>query len=270
MASSDVKLTTYSNRSVLTGASLLRIVASLPGAATLQEIAEASGMLTARTHRYLLSLVEAGLLEYDRELGRYDLGALVIDLGLTALGRIDAVRAGSDALARFSGETGLLSLLTVWGSNGPTIVKCQRGRFADATHIREGLNLPLLTSATGRIFLAYMPPADTHEFLMRELAMAREGRPKTVVMTPEQIEEMRQDVRRQRLARNLGITAHDALAAPVFNHEGKLAMVMATRTAIDTSDMSLAGPVAAVLTRAAAELSERLGAREAPGQPARS
>ena len=85
-------------------------------------------------------------------------------------------------------------------------------------------------------------------------------------MTPEQIEEMRQEVRRQRLARNLGITAHDALAAPVFNHEGKLAMVMATRTVVDSSDMSLAGPVATVLTRAAAQLSERLGARDAPGR----
>jgi len=47
----------YANRSVLLGASLLRTIAKLGGGASLPEISQASGLLVARTHRYLVSLV---------------------------------------------------------------------------------------------------------------------------------------------------------------------------------------------------------------------
>ena len=111
-----------SNRFVLTGASLLRIVASLPGAATLQEIAEASGMLTARTHRYLLSLVEAGLLEIYHS---SDVPILVAQ-GPRPLPT--APRPDRRGARRFRCAGAVpwpdraLSFLTVRGSNGPTIV----------------------------------------------------------------------------------------------------------------------------------------------------
>ncbi|MGE5539332.1 MAG: IclR family transcriptional regulator [Gemmatimonas sp.] len=239
----------YANRSVLVGAELLRTISRLGGGAGLQEIAEASGMLPARTHRYLLSLVKSGLLDHDAVTGRYELGALVLELGLTALGRIDAVRLGSDAIRRLSERLDVVTTLSVWGSNGATIVKSEMTRTDAIEHLREGRNLPLLTSATGRVFLAYLPSAETGAFLDSGA-------------TPEpEIEALREEVRGRGLARNAGISRRDALAAPVFNHEGRLVMVITIVVGGGSGRMDIDGEVAATLRATAEALSRQLGAR---------
>ncbi len=244
----------YANRSVLLGASLLRTIAKLGGGASLPEIAQASGLLVARTHRYLVSLVKSGLLDYDSVSGRYDLGSLVLELGLTALERIDAVRLGSDALRRLTERLNVTSTLSVWGSNGTTIIKCEMARNNRINQIREGTNLALLTSATGRIFFTYLPRRETQEFLDRQNASS-------AVLSREELEALRAEIRRGGIAKNSGDTNRDALAAPVFNYEGKLAMVITIVTAVNSTDMDLNSPAAHELRATAEDLSRQLGAR---------
>lgn len=244
----------YANRSVLLGASLLRTIAKLGGGASLPEISQASGLLVARTHRYLVSLVKSGLLDYDTVTGRYDLGSLVLELGLTALERIDAVRLGSDALRRLTERLNVTSTLSVWGSNGTTIIKCEMARNNRINQIREGTNLALLTSATGRIFFSYLPRRETQEFLDRQSATG-------AVMAREELEALRTEIRRTGIAKNSGDTNRDALAAPIFNFEGKLAMVITIVAAVNTMDMDLSSPAANELRATAEDLSRQLGAR---------
>lgn len=244
----------YANRSVLLGASLLRTVAKLGGSASLPEISQASGLLVARTHRYLVSLVKSGLLDYDTVTGRYALGSLVLELGLTALERIDAVRLGSDALRRLTERLNVTSTLSVWGSNGTTIIKCEMARNNRINQIREGTNLALLTSATGRIFFTYLPLRETQEFLDRQHA---DG----VTMSRDELEALRADIRRTGIAKNTGDTNRDALAAPIFNYEGKLAMVITIVADVNSMNMALDSPAASELRATAEDLSRQLGAR---------
>jgi DNA-binding IclR family transcriptional regulator len=251
----------YANRSVLIGASLLRTIAKLGGAASLPEIAEASGMLLARTHRYLLSLVKSGLLDYDAASGRYNLGSLVLELGLTALERIDSVRLGSDTARRLTERLGVTAMLSVWGSNGATIIKCEMSRRNRVSRRREGMNLPLLTSATGRIFLAYLPWRETQDVLNHQATVTPSGDAASVTLSPTELEKLCADIRRQGIARNSGDTNRDALAVPVFNYEGKLAMVITIVADVNTMDMELDSGAARELRQAAEELSRQLGAR---------
>lgn len=250
----------YANRSVLIGASLLRTIAKLGGAASLPEIAEASGMLLARTHRYLVSLVKSGLLDYDSASGRYDLGSLVLELGLTALDRLDAVRLGSDVLKRLTERLNATATLSVWGSNGATIIKCEMARRNPISRIREGMNLPLLTSATGRVFFAYLPRRDTQEFLSQQSAIAS-SHMAGGTSAPVDLEALRAEIRRTGIARNSGDTRRDALAAPVFNYEGKLVMVLTIVADTNVMDMGLDGEPARKLREIAEALSRQLGAR---------
>jgi DNA-binding IclR family transcriptional regulator len=245
---------TYANRSVLRGAALLRAVAQLGGGATLQQVAEAAGMLPARTHRYLLSLVRSGLLDYDAAAARYDLGPLVLELGLTALGRIDAVRLGSEAIRGLAARLDIVATLSVWGSNGATIVKCEMAPHHRLERIREGVNLPLLTSATGRIFFAYLSAEETRALLAEQAA-------DTPTLSEAERNALREDVRRRGIAANSGRTRRSALAAPVFNFEGRAAMVITLIADAGSRDMDVEGAAARALIAVADDLSRRLGAR---------
>ncbi|HTI86596.1 MAG TPA: IclR family transcriptional regulator [Alphaproteobacteria bacterium] len=253
----------YANRSVLIGADLLRTISRLGGGATLQEIADASGMLAARTHRYLLSLVKSGLLDHDPVTGRYDLGGLVLELGIAALGRLDGVRLGSDAIRRLSERLDMVAMLSVWGSNGATIVKSQMTRTDHIAYLREGRNLPLLTSATGRVFLAYLPSSETRAMLE---AQASADQP----VPAAEIESLCDEVRARGLARNAGISRRDALAAPVFDFQGRLAMVITIIVGAGTQGMEIDGANAEALRATAEALSRQLGARVGHEPPRRA
>ena len=154
---------------------LLRVMAGMPGPTGLGELARAAGMPAPRAHRYLASFVHAGLARKDG-LGLYGLGREAIGIGLAALAGHDFVNTAADDLPRLSGETGLTALLSVWGNAGPTVVRWQRAASFVVTSLGLGTTFPLLSSATGRAFLAHLPEAVTAALLEAELRRARTAR----------------------------------------------------------------------------------------------
>jgi DNA-binding IclR family transcriptional regulator len=244
----------HGNRSIVVAVSLLRVIASLGRPATLSEIASAAGMSAPRAHRYLLGLANTRLVEHNAISGHYDLGSEIVELGVAALGKVDAVRFASEALAPLSDETGLASLITVWGTNGPTVIRCEQAQLHSAVRVREGRNLTVLHSAAGRVFLAYLPETITGPFVERELAAAK-GK-----ANAKSVEALQAEVRRKGLGRGLGEETPNiaALAAPVFAANGRLALCIGVVSAIGF-DTSYTGKPAAALTRTAVELSRRLG-----------
>lgn len=245
----------HGNRSIVVAVSLLRVIASLGRPATLSEIANAAGMSAPRAHRYLLGLTNTGLVEHSTISGHYDLGSEIVELGVAALGKVDAVRFASEALAPLADETGLAALITVWGTNGPTVIRCEQAGLVSAIRVREGRNLSLLHSASGRVFLAYLPESTTLPFVERELALLPKDR-----MPAKGTEAMQGDVRRRGMARGLGEETPNiaALAAPVFGANGRLALCIGVVSAIGF-DTSYSGKPATALLRTASELSRRLG-----------
>jgi DNA-binding IclR family transcriptional regulator len=247
-------------RSIVVGVKLLNTLAGVGRPATLGEIAAAAGMSPTRTHRYLLGLAGTRLVEQNPVSGRYDLGAQIVELGVTALGRIDAVRLASDALIALSERTRLASLICVWGTNGPTGIRGEQADLDTAVRIREGRNLPLLRSASGRVFLAYQAPATVAPFVKRELAAWNARNDKQ--MGPKQVEALRAKVRRTGLGRNIGEEGGNlaALSAPVFDANGRLALCVTLISSLGSFTPDYDGPEAQTLKTMAADLSRRLGA----------
>ena len=91
-------------QSVEIGMRVLKALAAMPADASLKRIAEASGMGASTAHRYLVSLGRAGLVEQNPVSGYYGLGIEALEIGLTALGRIDAVKIGTAALTQLRSE----------------------------------------------------------------------------------------------------------------------------------------------------------------------
>src|ERR1700745_3781411 len=86
-------------------------LAESPGALQLKELAARCGLSASKTHRYLVSLVRAGLVQQVD--GRYDLGRTALALGLASLARIDVVRLASPALASVRNQTGETTFLAI-------------------------------------------------------------------------------------------------------------------------------------------------------------
>jgi DNA-binding IclR family transcriptional regulator len=247
----------HGNRSIVVAVSLLRVIASLGRPSTLSAIAAAAGMSAPRAHRYLLGLTNTHLVEHNPISGLYDLGSELVQLGVAALGKVDAVRFATEALVPMVEETGLAALITVWGTNGPIVIRCEQAELASSMRSREGRNLSILHSASGRVFLAYLPQATTAPFVERELAGSAKHRP----LTLKDVEAMRAEVRKTGVGRGLGEENPSiaALAAPVFGANGRLALCIAVISAVGSYDISPQGMPAQVLKRTAAELSRRLG-----------
>lgn len=250
------------NRSVVVGVHLLKKIAAIEGPATLGEIAAAAEMSASRTHRYLAGLIQTGLVEQDPNTGRYELGSTIVELGLTALGRTDAVKLGGETLTLLTERTGLVSLLSTWGSHGPTIIKWEQGRLNTAVRIREGRNLPLLTTATGRVFLAFVPENEIKSLLDHELARQKEMLPKSRAKDLSDVQSLRAEVLRHGLGRMIGEENPGlvALAAPVFDHDGRIVMAITLVSIIGTMNADYDGGPARELKATANQLSRRLGA----------
>ena len=250
----------HGNRSIVVAVSLLRVIASLGRSASLSEIASAAGMSAPRAHRYLLGLANARLVEHCPIRGRYDLGSEIVELGVAALCRVDAVRFASEALAPLAEETGLAALITVWGTNGPTVIRCEQAQLASAVRVREGRNLSLLHSASGRVFLTYLPEAQVAPYVTRERA-GRGGRSGQERLADKALSAIRSDVRRHGLGRGIGEENPNlaAVAAPVFDANGRLALCIGLISTLGGFDSSYEGEPAMALKRSAAELSRRLG-----------
>ena len=249
------------NSTIVTGARLLRVVAGFDGPAPLTRIADRGKMSPSRAYRYLRGLEESGLIAQDPTSGLYDLGPEVLDLGLAAISRIDPVRYAVSALPRLTERTGLVSIISVWGSHGPTVIRCEHANLTAPIRIREGIILPLLFTAAGNIFLAHLPEAMTRPFITRE---TREwnAQHKGDKMTKTRIAKIRKSVARDGFARAIGLRTpmHANVAAPVFDRDGKLELVITLIGVQGSFDADPGGAPAQALRETAEAVSRKLGA----------
>lgn len=211
-------------QSVGIGLRVLDVLASLDGAAALGVIAQASDLSASQAHRYLASLVAAGMARQDPATGRYELGAGALRLGLAALGRMDSFREAAVALTEYVRETGRTIQMASLGPAGPIVVRWIMGTPPISTSLTVGARLPLLSSATGHVFLAFRPPSHTAEMVDRET---------TAQFQPIDVEGLRQRVRSLGYSAIRGdlIPGLRATAVPIFDLQGEVvftATVLAT------------------------------------------
>ena len=261
MAKPSAAEVTRGNRTILTAIRLLNILARAGGPVALTQVADTAGLSASRAYRYLRSLVDGGLLQQDPDTGRYDLGPGILSLGLAALGRLDPVRQATAILPALTAATGLVSVISVWGSNGPTVIKSEHGLLEAPVRIREGITFPLLSTAAGKVFLAFGEPALVAPLLAQELAEVNRARPEKDRLTAKTLDAMRADLRRRGVAAAIRERASNAnLAAPVFDRDGCLQLVLTLTGTAGEFDPGLEGAPARALKAAADRLSRHLGA----------
>jgi len=86
-----------------------------------RDLARDAGMAPAKAHSYLVSFCRIGLVERDQATGRYEIGALALELGLISLRWLSAVRIATPRIVALASEINHTMSLAVWGTQGPTV-----------------------------------------------------------------------------------------------------------------------------------------------------
>lgn len=256
-------------QSVEVGFALLDVLAAAHGPLMLRDLAAAADMSAAKAHRYLVSFQRLGLVTQDTATTRYDLGPAALRLGLASLARLDAVKMGRERLPGLLEQVGHTLALAVWGNHGPTIVHWEESPLAPPVNLRLGDVMPLVTSATGRCFAAYLGEgrgmAKIGPLLEAELAHLQripqiENRG-DVPLDLAQVEQMLAEVRSRGMARVVGtlLPGVTGFCAPVFDADGHLALGVVAMGSAASFDMAWGGAVEAPLRAMAERLSADLG-----------
>jgi len=248
-------------QSVEVGFALLQVMAQAHGPLMLRDLAQAAGMSAAKAHRYLVSFQRLELVAQDPNTTRYDLGPAALRLGLASLTRMDAVKMARERLATLAEQIGQTTALAVWGNHGPTIVHWQQSPKSVTVNLRLGDVMPLLSSATGRCFAAWMPRTAITEMLDEEMAQARKMGRQDVPVDPAGVEALLAEVRRQGAARVLDtlLPGVAGFCAPVFDSSHQITLGVVTLGSVATFDPEWGGQVEAPLRRMAHQLSLDLG-----------
>ena len=240
-------------QSIEVGGQLLKALAQTGRAMALKDLAREAGMTPAKAHPYLVSFGKLGLIERDELSGQYGLGSLAVQLGLISLQQVDPVRLAMAELPHLAVAAGCTVSAAVWGASGPVIVRVEEGPSQVNISMRHGMPASLRHTGTGRVFSAFADPATVAR------ALATQGL-ESVLRDPVFIAEMA-DIRASGICvvRDELIAGISAMAVPVFDGFGKLALVIAAIAPTSTMDLSVQGNLARTLRDAGERLSARLG-----------
>ena len=257
-------------QSIEVGGRLLLALGAHHAPMTLKDLAAAAGLPASRAHPYLVSFGKLRLIVQDADTGRYALGPAALQLGLTSLNQLEPLRAATPVAQELAAATGYAVGLAVWGNFGPTIVRMIDAREPLHVAMRAGTVMSLLGTATGRAFAGALTPHRLAQAAGTPLG-AEDGPTLPLPAAEAAFDAARDELRAHGVTRAQGrpIPGVNAFSAPAYDHEGQVAIVITALGHQDRFPVGWDSEAAQAVRRAAAEISGRLGGREAGGLAAR-
>jgi DNA-binding IclR family transcriptional regulator len=193
----------------------------------LRELAAAGRMSPGKVHRYLASFVATGLARQDPDTRQYALGPLAMQLGLAALSSYQPLRDSIALQHELRDRFDETLVLSVWGTQGPTIVHLEESSQPIIMTMRIGAVLPILATATGLAFAAFLPRHFTEPLIRNELK-AKSGL-NLFARDLASINQLIEQVREQGYAFNEGhlMPGVSAVAFPLIDRTATLVAVLA-------------------------------------------
>jgi DNA-binding IclR family transcriptional regulator len=248
-------------QSIEVGFKLLQALAVSPRAMMLRDLAAAAEMNPAKAHRYLVSFQRLGMVAQDPVGGRYDLGPFALQLGLAGLNRLDPVKKARPILSQLRDEIEQTVGIAVWGNHGPTIVHWEESSHPVTVSLRLGDVMPMLNSATGRLFGAYLPRRQTLPLIERELKERQQDEVPDLPRTLADYDVVCAEVRAHGAARIRGgvLPGINAISMPVFDANGHVSMALIVLGAQSVFDAEWGGAVERRVRAIAQQISTELG-----------
>jgi DNA-binding IclR family transcriptional regulator len=240
-------------QSIEVGFRLIRVLEQAGTTLPLKDLAARAAMAPSKAHLYLVSFVRLGLVVQEAMSMRYGLGPYAVHLGLAGIRQLNVVEVAREPMEDLEEKAGTAVYLSIWGNRGPTIIMKLDKALKAPISIRVGYVFPLLATATGRTFLAFMPKSETAPMVKEERLVD----PDLPARAQKSIEAVRQ----------YGVAFSDgrhhqglsALSAPIFDHAGSMAAAVTLLGFQRDMDIDPNGSMAKVLRAAASSISAALG-----------
>ncbi len=127
------------------------------------------GLAKSTVHRLASTLVEAGMLEQNRETGRYRLGLAVFELGSLVRRRIDISLEAKPWLMTLREQTGETVDLSILDHGGVVCVNFLESKKVNRISSGIGLRKPVHCTADGKALIAFQPPATLQQIIGAKL-----------------------------------------------------------------------------------------------------
>src|SRR5690242_5577172 len=237
-------------KSVEVGGRVLDVLAQARTPLLLKELAARARLSPSAAHRYLVSYRRIGLVRQDPSTKAYDLGQFAIELGVSALGRSNALAAAHELQLELRDHLDESVMIAVWGSHGPVITSVEESSKPVVVTMRVGATLPLFRTATGWIFAAFMPQTILKPIIRTEITA---GRGPVDRLGKSGLQKRLAEIRSSQIAFHsghllLGITA---VAAPLLDSRGTLIAAMSIFGSSEQFDASPTGTAAKLLRNSA-------------------
>ena len=191
---------------------------------SLKILSERCKLSPSMVHRYLSSMIKLGFIFQGQKSGFYSLGRNAISIGLAAIQQMDQVDDVMEELGSLVKEVNCHVAITVWSKTGPTIIKWERSEDRLAVPMQLGQVLPVLHSASGRVFAAFLDASLTSELIAKERLSYGESQ----TQTDEELQSMLTEVRQNRCAVSKGEVESEttAISTPVVDWQDNPILVL--------------------------------------------
>jgi DNA-binding IclR family transcriptional regulator len=173
----------------------IQILSSFDGAHLEQgvsEIAQATGLHKATTHRLVMTLLNHGFLERTADGERLRLGLGVVELGLGALRDLDFRRAAFPYMQQLAERFQETCDLGIFDRGGVLYVEVVHSEHSLTITTRVGRRLPVHCTASGKVFLAFLPAKVVEPILSAPLRAFTEKTVTSPAQLREELEATRQ------------------------------------------------------------------------------
>lgn len=251
--------TTRTVLSIGVGGRLLATLADTKDAMMLKDLSSASDIAPAQAHAYLVSFKKMGLVEQDSTTGRYRLGLLALDLGITRMRTHDTFRMASEGAIRLTKKTGLSVAIIVWGTFGPTVIQLEEIGSQLNMNTKVGTVYSISGTASGLVFAAFLPEIKVQNMLQTE---------KLEEHTSHRVGCLNMlSTKNLEIIRATGyatitpppVPGINAIAAPVFDHLGQVQFVVTVIGLSSVLATTPESPFVSTLLEETATLSHQLG-----------
>jgi IclR family KDG regulon transcriptional repressor len=156
------------------------------------EIAQATGLHKATTHRLLMTLFNGGFLERTVDGERFRLGLRFVELGMSALRSLDFRQAAFPHMQQLVDRFQEVCTLAVFDRGRMLYVEVVHSERSLTIAARVGRHLPAHCTASGKVLLAYLPTEVVAPILNASLTAYTERTITSADRLREELETVRQ------------------------------------------------------------------------------
>jgi IclR family KDG regulon transcriptional repressor len=182
----------YNVRAVERAMQILSAFDTERGDRGVSEIAQVTGLHKATTHRIMMTLLNGGFLERAPDGERFRLGLRVVELGLGALRGLDLRQAAFPYMQQLVDRFDETCDLGIFDRGMVLYVEVVHSKHSLTIAARVGRRLPAYCTASGRVFLAFLPPEVVEPLLSEPLMPCTQRTTTSLAQLREELEATRQ------------------------------------------------------------------------------